>query len=72
MISEVLPDVPWVQLVFTIAKMLRPLFLWDRTLYGDPCRAAYAATRRFFEAQFPRLQSLCPRCSSPPSPTALL
>ena len=34
MVSEVLPDVPWVQLVFTIPKMLRPLFLWDRTLYG--------------------------------------
>ena len=34
MVSEVLPDVPWVQMVFTIPKMLRPLFLWDRTLYG--------------------------------------
>ena len=60
MVSEVLPDVPWVQLVFTIPKMLRPLFLWDRTLYGDLCRSAYAATRRFFEAQFPRLEKPVP------------
>ena len=60
MVSEVLPDVPWVQAVFTIPKMLRPLFLWDRSLYGDLCRSAYASTKKFFEAQFPRLQKPLP------------
>ena len=60
MISEVLPDVPWVQLVFAIPKMLRPLFLWDRSLYGDLCRSAYASTKKFFEAQFLRLQNPLP------------
>jgi hypothetical protein len=56
----VLPDVPYVQLVFTIPKMLRPLFLRDRTLYGDLSRAAYAAVRVFFEAQFPALERAVP------------
>ena len=32
MVEEVLPQVPYVQLVFTIPKMLRPHFLWDRSL----------------------------------------
>ncbi len=50
MVEEVLPDVPWVQLVFTIPKLLRKGFLFDRALYGELCRAAYAATRKFFEA----------------------
>ena len=35
MVEEVLPDVPYAQLVLTIPKMLRPSFLWDRKLYGD-------------------------------------
>ncbi len=60
MVEEVLPDVPYVQLVFTIPRMLRKSFLWDRTLYGDLCRSAYAATRRFFEAQFPGLEKAVP------------
>jgi len=50
MVEEVLPDVPYVQLVFTIPKMLRMGFLFERKLYGELCRAAYAATRKFFEA----------------------
>ena len=48
MAREVLPEVPYVQLVFTIPKMLRKPFLFDRTLYGDLCRSAYEATRKFF------------------------
>ena len=48
MVEEVLPDVPYAQLVLTIPKMLRPSFLWDRKLYGDLCRCAYAATKKFF------------------------
>jgi hypothetical protein len=49
-----------VQLVFTIPKLLRPLFLWDRSLYGALCRSAYSSTKKFFEAQFPRLQKPLP------------
>ena len=50
MVEEVLPDVPYAAPVVTIAKMLRRAFLFDRSLYGDLCRWAYAATRKFFEA----------------------
>ena len=60
MVREVLPDIPYVQLVFTIPKMLRKAFLFDRSLYGDVCRAAYEATRKFFEASFPTLQKAVP------------
>jgi hypothetical protein len=60
MVREVLPDVPYVQLVFTIPKMLRKPFLFDRTLYGDLCRSAYEATRKFFQAHFPTLEKAVP------------
>ena len=60
MVGEVLPDVPYVQLVFTIPKMLRKAFLFDRSLYGELCRAAYEATRTFFEAHFPALEKAVP------------
>ena len=60
MVEEVLPEVPYVQLVFTIPKILRKAFLFDRSLYGDLCRSAYAATRKFFQAHFPTLQKPVP------------
>ncbi len=60
MVEEVLPDVPYVQLVFTIPKMLRKAFLFDRSLYGDLCRSAYEATRKFFQAHFPALKKAVP------------
>ena len=60
MVEDVLPDVPYVSLVFTIPKMLRKQFLWDRDLYGDLCRSAYAATLKFFQAQFPSLKKAVP------------
>ena len=60
MALEVLPDVAYAQLVFTIPKMLRPAFLWDRKLYGDLCGSAYAAAKKFFEAQFPSLEKPVP------------
>ena len=60
MVEEVLPDVPYAQLVFTIPKMLRPSFLWDRKLYGDLCRSAYVATKTFFARQFPELDDAVP------------
>ena len=63
--EEVLPDVPYVQLVFTIPKILRKAFpLSEKTprreLYGELCRAAYRATRDFFREQYPRLHEPVP------------
>jgi hypothetical protein len=55
MVTEVLPDVPYLQIVFTIPKILRKHFLFDRALYGELARVAYAATREFFAAQFPAI-----------------
>jgi hypothetical protein len=60
MVEEVLPDVSYVQLVFTIPKMLRKGFLFDRSLYGELCRAAYASTEKFFQAQFPGIERAVP------------
>jgi hypothetical protein len=57
MVEEVLPEVPYVPLVFTIPKILRPAFLFDRKLYGDLCRTAYAVVRAFLEE----------RCGGPPN-----
>jgi len=66
MVEEVLPEVPYAGVVFTIPKMLRRFFLWDRSLYGELCRCAYAATRRFFEAQFPSLERAVPAMVAAP------
>ncbi|MBI4583966.1 MAG: transposase zinc-binding domain-containing protein [Planctomycetes bacterium] len=40
MVEEVLPLVPYRQLVFTIPIALRKSFLFDRSLYGELCRVA--------------------------------
>ncbi len=45
MVEEVLPDVPWCQIVLTIPKMLRKSFLFDRSLYGELSKVAYASTK---------------------------
>ena len=60
MVEEVLPQVPYVQLVFTIPKMLRPYFLWDRSLYGRLSRIAYDSTRQFLKARFPAISNAVP------------
>ena len=60
MVTEVLPDVPYLQMVFTIPKMLRKHFLFDRSLYGELAKVAYAATREFFAAQFPTIERPIP------------
>ena len=54
MVEEVLPIVPYRQLVFTIPRNLRPSFVRDRSLYGDLCRLAYSSTRDFLRAHAPR------------------
>jgi hypothetical protein len=60
MVADVLPDVPYLQLVFTIPKMLRRAFLFDRSLYGELARAAYASVQEFFAARFPALDRPVP------------
>ena len=53
MVEEVLPLVPYRQLVFTIPVTLRKAFLFDRSPYGELCRVAYAATRDFMRSRHP-------------------
>jgi len=53
MVEEVLPFAPYRQLVFTIPLALRKAFLFDRTLYGDLCRVAYASTRDYLREHAP-------------------
>ncbi len=40
--------------------MLRKHFLFDRSLYGELSRVAYAATREFFKEQFPTIEDPVP------------
>lgn len=47
MVEEALPIVPYGQLLFTIPRRLETRFHFDRSLYGDLCRAAPAAIRHF-------------------------
>ena len=51
MVEEVLPIVPYRQLVFTIPVALRKAFLFDRSLYGELCRVAYGSTRDFLRSR---------------------
>ncbi|MGH9363354.1 MAG: transposase zinc-binding domain-containing protein [Thermoanaerobaculia bacterium] len=64
MVEEVLPIVLYRQLVFTIPRNLRKAFLFDRSLYGDLCRIAYASTRDFLRLEaagrFPKLARAVP------------
>jgi len=64
MVEAVLPRVPYRQLVFTIPRRLRKFFLFDRSLYGKLCRAAYGATRDFLREKlpggFPKLKRAVP------------
>ena len=60
MVEEVLPEVPYVQIVFTIPKILRKAFLFDRSLLGELSKVAYAATKEFLAEHFPALEDpLC-------------
>ena len=51
MVDEVLPIVPYRQLVFTIPRNLRRPFLFDRSLYGELSRIAYSSTRDFLRRE---------------------
>ena len=66
MVEEVLPDVPYAQIVYTMPKILRKAFLFRRELYGELCRAAYSATRDFLQEHFPRLKDAVPAMVAAP------
>ena len=51
--DEVLAPVDHVQWVFTLPKMLRPCFLYDRELLGELCRAAYETVFELMAAAVP-------------------
>src|SRR6266540_3963139 len=51
MVEEVLPIVPYRQLVFTIPRNLRWPFFFDRSLYGELSRIAYSSTRDFLRRE---------------------
>jgi ribosomal protein S27E len=48
--EELLLDVPHRQVVFTVPKMLRIFFKYNRKLLGDLCRAAVEALLKYFQA----------------------
>jgi hypothetical protein len=52
-VEDVLPDLPYRQLTFTMPKVLRGLFMRERRLLGEFTRTAYQVTRMFLAAQFP-------------------
>jgi len=60
MVEEVLPQVDYTQIIFTIPKMLRKAFLFKRSLVGELCRVAYEAIRKFFTEHFPNLKNPVP------------
>ncbi|MFQ5654253.1 MAG: hypothetical protein ACE5GW_05945, partial [Planctomycetota bacterium] len=66
MVEEVLPDVPYLGLVFTIPKIIRKPYLFDRTLYGDLCRVAWQSTRDFLAAHFQGLDDPVPAMLAAP------
>lgn len=73
MVETVLPEVPYAPLTFTIPKILRPMFKFDHTLYGDLCRATYAAIRKLCAERFPDLNKPVPAfVASPQSFGSLL
>lgn len=64
--EEVLPRVPYAPVVFTIPKMLRPLFLFDRVLFGEFCRVAYAVVRDHLQKRFSHLGGAVPAMIASP------
>jgi hypothetical protein len=48
--ETLLLDVPHRQVVFTIPKMLRIFFKYNRRLLGELCRCALRSLTRYFEA----------------------
>lgn len=56
--EEVLPDLPYRMVVFTIPRSLRRIFMRERELLGDLSRVAYESTREFLRAQFPEVDAV--------------
>ena len=59
-VEEVLPDLTFRQLVFTVPRVLRGGFMRERWLLGELVRTAYDVTRRFLTAQFPGVKRAVP------------
>jgi len=59
-VEEVLPDLAYRQLVFTVPRVLRGGFMRERRLLGELVRTAYDVTRRFLAAQFPGVKRAVP------------
>jgi hypothetical protein len=59
-VSDVLPDLGYRQLVFTVPRILRRIFMRERALRGELMRTAYAVTREFLAAQFPLVKDAVP------------
>ncbi|MFN0060514.1 MAG: transposase zinc-binding domain-containing protein [Planctomycetota bacterium] len=55
MVEEVLPPVAYAPLVFTVPKIIRPAFLFDRRLYGDLSRVVYQIVQKHLAERFPQL-----------------
>ncbi len=58
--EDVLPRVSYAPLVFTIPKIVRRAFLFDRKLYGEFCKVAYRVVRELFEHRFPDVDKPVP------------
>jgi len=59
-VEEVLPDLGYRQLVFTVPRVLRRTFLRERRLLGKLVQTAYGVTKLFLSAQFPGLEGGVP------------
>ena len=53
LLENILPDLPYRQLVFTLPKVLRRIFLQEQRLLGELTRTAYETTRAFLAAPLP-------------------
>jgi len=56
--EEILYPLPHRQYVFTIPKMLRPYFRFDRKLLGKLSQCAYRSLKEFFRTTLNRLQGV--------------
>ena len=62
--QELLEDVPYRQVVFTIPKRLRLFFRYDRKLLGERAACAWRALKLSFEAYFDHCSELWRRAAA--------
>jgi hypothetical protein len=51
--KEILEGVPHQQYVFTLPKIIRPYFKYDRSLLGNLCLCAWTTIKEFFGVSLP-------------------